>query len=120
MDQDRVVRVGELFKLPTWSKGPASKLEKLFKLRFVELRQDGPEHVRLVYYKSKKAHTAGSAPLGSIDVLAARFERVNKLDFVLQGDKKRLWCRAFSEAIANDWEDALIRVGAGQHASKQL
>jgi hypothetical protein len=108
-----IVKEGELFKLPTWSKGPASQLEKQFKLRYFTLVQQD-DHARLIYFKSAKGRSEGGAPLGSIDIITASFERVNKLDFELVSDKKRLYCRAFSEVRADEWEAALASAGAGR------
>ena len=105
-----IVKEGQLFKLPTWSQGPAIKLEKQFKLRYFCLaREDGDS--RFFYYTTEKAYRSGEAPSGSIDTTVVWFERVNKLDFVLTNEKKRLWCRAFSEQIANSWEEAILSVG---------
>ena len=106
----KVLKEGELFKLPTWTKLPASKLEELFKLRYFALTEDQGD-VRLTYFASKKAFAAGDAPLGSMGVANTAYRRINKLDFVLFNDSKRLWCRAFSQPLADEWEQLLLRNG---------
>ena len=70
-------------------------------------------HNILSYYKTEESYEKGAAPLGSIllgpEYVA--FERINKLDFVLTTDNKRIWCRAFSQPIANAWQAEFERVG---------
>jgi hypothetical protein len=102
-----VVQEGQLFKLPTWSTKPAIESEQQFKLRFFALYKE-EDNSRLFYYDSEKTYKTGGAALGSIDMEECSFERINKLDFVLANEKKRLWCRAFSEQIADSWEQAFL------------
>jgi len=95
-----------MFKLPTWTKASANQIEKQFKLRYFTLIRDAKDP-RINYYKTDDTYKRGGAPSGTIYLKGSKFERINKLDFVVTTGHKRLWCRAFSEPLADGWEEAL-------------
>jgi hypothetical protein len=107
-----IVKEGQLFKLPTWAKGTASEMEKTFQLRYFVLKSEN-NHAVLYYYKDQKTFAAGGKELGHVEISAEEvlFERYNKLDFILRNEKKRFWLRAFSEVLANSWQDAFYQLG---------
>ncbi|KAH9260828.1 hypothetical protein BASA81_001295 [Batrachochytrium salamandrivorans] len=100
---------GEVFKLPTWVRGNPKYSENQLKLRYFVLTKDGT----LNYYLNHNSFVSGHKPRGSLQIgpQLILFERINKVDFVLTTQDKRLWCRTFAESKADAWETALSVVG---------